>query len=370
MLWQIYSIVNRKLARNGRQYHLPNTVSILIYGNPGIGKTTMACSMPKPIIFDMDRGIHRALNATADVVQATSIRDINEVINSPEITKYETLIFDTIGRLLDFLMIDILEKNHLKKMRIQDYGTLKLDFESLMAVIRNKNKNVVFLAHETEEKLEVNGATTIVKRPDTGVGSAGKSLIKDLDIIGYVRTKDRRRLISFNPDDNFYAKNGYGIEDCEFQVHLSKLIEINGKTIFIEGFADAVGYDIIYDIKTTSADYEIGKYQSSLQHKIYMFCSGMKKFEYLITKIKIGDGTEGDEGKQCENTSPPKDPNIMPLDNFAELYIWRDDYEADIIEAINNFFDWLNAEINEKYREMYEEHWIVKNFKNDGHVYF
>jgi phage nucleotide-binding protein len=201
------------LIKKANEIDLPTTVSILIYGNPGTGKTTMACSMPKPLIFDMDRGIHRALNNTADVVQTKDIKDIYDILNDPSIVNYETLIFDTIGRLLDYLMADILLKNKMSKMRIQDYGTLKLDFDNLMSQIRFKNKNVVFIAHETEEKVEVNGKTVIVKRPDTGVGNSGKGLIKDLDIIGYVRVQDKKPIISFDPDDAYYAKNGYNIQD-------------------------------------------------------------------------------------------------------------------------------------------------------------
>ncbi len=201
------------LIRKANEIELPTTVSVLIYGNPGSGKTTMACSMPKSLIFDMDRGIHRAKNTTADVVQAKSMGDVYEVINSGDINSYETLIFDTLGRLLDFMIVDILSKNKMQKMRIQDYGTLKSDFDNLMSLIRSKNKNVVFVAHETEEKIEINGKTSIMKRPDTGVGSAGKTLIKDLDIIGYVRIQDKRPMISFDPNDDYYAKNGYNIDD-------------------------------------------------------------------------------------------------------------------------------------------------------------
>jgi phage nucleotide-binding protein len=224
------------LIKKANEIDLPNTVSILIYGNPGTGKTTMACSMPKPLIFDMDRGIHRAIS-TADVVQTKDIEDVYNVLNDPAIANYETLIFDTIGRLLDYLVADILKRNKQTKMRIQDYGSLKLDFDNLMAILRNKNKSVVFIAHETEEKVEVNGKTVIVKRPDTGVGNSGKSLIKDLDIIGYVRVQDKRTIISFNPDDNYYAKNGYNIQD---DIIIPKIEKGNENTFFTKLITDKV----------------------------------------------------------------------------------------------------------------------------------
>ena len=201
------------LIKKANEIELPTTVSVLIYGNPGSGKTTMACSMPKALLFDLDRGIHRAKNNSTDVVQVKSMDDVYEVLKSKEIDGYETLIFDTLGRLFDFMVCDILKRNKIAKMRIQDYGTLKIDFDNLISQIRVKNKNVLFVAHETEEKVEINDKTSIVKRPDTGIGSGGKSLIKDLDVIGYVRVQNKRPVISFNPDDDYYAKNGYDLED-------------------------------------------------------------------------------------------------------------------------------------------------------------
>ena len=35
------------------------TFSAIIYGSPGIGKTTLACSAPKPLLIDFDRGVSR-----------------------------------------------------------------------------------------------------------------------------------------------------------------------------------------------------------------------------------------------------------------------------------------------------------------------
>jgi hypothetical protein len=34
-----------------------------------------------------------------------------------------------------------------------------------------------------------------------------------LDILGYVRIVDRKTIVSFNPDESYYAKNGYDIQD-------------------------------------------------------------------------------------------------------------------------------------------------------------
>ena len=41
--------------------------SCIIYGAPGVGKTTLACSAPRPYLIDLDKGIER-VNARHRVV--------------------------------------------------------------------------------------------------------------------------------------------------------------------------------------------------------------------------------------------------------------------------------------------------------------
>jgi hypothetical protein len=48
------------------------------------------------------------------------------------------------------------------------------------------------------------------------------------------------------------------------------------------GKTDVIKADTIYDIKYTSS-YDLGKFQNSIQHRIYLFCSGLPKFSYLIS---------------------------------------------------------------------------------------
>ncbi len=134
------------------------------------------------------------------------------------------------------------------------------------------------------------------------------------------------------------------IKNDEYQVPVQKQINVNGVNILLYGKCDCVGYDIIRDIKSISGEYEIGKYRNSMQHRIYMYCSSIKQFEYLITKIKI---------KEDKDTEKVID--VEPIDNFGEYYAWQDRYESDIYECINNFFDYLK--VNEELGKIYFELW-------------
>lgn len=136
------------------------------------------------------------------------------------------------------------------------------------------------------------------------------------------------------------------IKNDDYQVVVKKNIVVNNINLLLYGKCDCVGYDIIRDIKTTSSDYEIGKYQNSMQHKIYLYClDSIKQFEYLITKIKI-------------KTESDKLISVEPIDNFAEFYTWQDSYESDIFNCIKDFFDFL--ELDKEIKEIYETKWKCK----------
>lgn len=58
-----------------------------------------------------------------------------------------------------------------------------------------------------------------------------------------------------------------------------------GMDFLVFGRMDVIKRDMIYDIKR-SESYEVGKYQGSVQHPIYMYGSGVRKFKYLVTDDK------------------------------------------------------------------------------------
>ena len=76
------------------------------------------------------------------------------------------------------------------------------------------------------------------------------------------------------------VKGGLWQQTCK------KDLQVGNNTFLLYGRMDVVKRDTIYDIKFTSKG-ELGKFLNSSQHLIYLYCSGLPKFRYLIS-----DGTE------------------------------------------------------------------------------
>lgn len=184
----------------------------MIYGQPGCGKSTLACSAPNAVMIDTDGGVMRINGAhqipTLQVTQWEEIAEaMNEVKQTPEI---ESVIIDTVGKMLNFMEEYIkrtasgkkIELNRDGSLSLKGYGKRKQMFIDFIKGVTTLGKNVIFVGHDKEES---RGDETVI-RPEVG-GSSTNDLMKELDLVGYMEMNGNNRTISFTPTDRYYAKN-------------------------------------------------------------------------------------------------------------------------------------------------------------------
>ncbi|MFT6332976.1 MAG: hypothetical protein ACJAW3_001326 [Lentimonas sp.] len=70
-----------------------------------------------------------------------------------------------------------------------------------------------------------------------------------------------------------------------WQESVKKEIEVGGKQFLLYGRTDVIKADTIIDIKYTGK-YDLGKFSSSSQHRIYLYCAELPKFSYLVSNGK------------------------------------------------------------------------------------
>lgn len=115
-----------------------------------------------------------------------------------------------------------------------------------------------------------------------------------------------------------------------WQQSVKKEIKIGNLEFLLYGRTDVIKRDIIYDIKFTS-NYELGKFQDSSQHLIYLYCSELPKFSYLIS-----------DGK----------------DWWKEDYVNDGNVENRIKSMISDFLGYL--ENDKEAGELYFNNWVSK----------
>lgn len=234
------------------------TICVLLYGQPGVCKTTLGLSAPNPALIDFDGGVHRVNPAhQAPTLQVNSYGEYEELLQSGELSKFDTLIVDTAGKMLDYM--DMVITGGVKRgLKLQEYGRRKAMFRAMLSHVSSMGKHIIFIAHEKEEK---DGDTKIV-RPDIGGSSTG-DLIRELDLVGYIQMIGNKRTISFNPNEKFYGKNTCNLESV---INIPVLLDENGIPIAKN------------DLMTTIID----KFVSTQQARINITA----RYEALLTQIE------------------------------------------------------------------------------------
>lgn len=185
-----------------------------IYGGPGIGKTTLAFSMPKPILLnaDSDSALARAANRR-DALDILTIEEMSELLSHPEILDpFDSVIPDPVGGFVDLLGALIIEENPKLgrangDLTQQGWGELKRRFRSWINSQKERKKNILLVSHNREDKASTD---VVYNRPDITGGSKDIAM-RSSDFVGFLYLSGKQRMIDFNPNEAYFAKNPRGL---------------------------------------------------------------------------------------------------------------------------------------------------------------
>ena len=203
------------LVKAGTQQKSEQNFTVIIYGQPGIGKSTLAESAPDPIVIDFDGGMHR-VNAIhrGDYIAVTRYEDVLTDIQIPEVQAAKTIIIDTGGAMIGFLKDYVMRTHSDARTKSGDFNSLKgfgyvkQEFESFTSRIRDiMHKNVVVIFHSNEATAKDG---SIVQRLQCE-GSSKNIVWNACDFGGYMQFVDGKRTISFRGTDEYFAKGCHGI---------------------------------------------------------------------------------------------------------------------------------------------------------------
>lgn len=155
--------------------------------------------------------------------------------------------------------------------------------------------------------------------------------------------------IKFEDDVFAYCEGGDLIEDDSYsscvkevgdivrggiwQESLFAPVSIGLDDYMLFGKSDVIKENWIYDIKF-SKSYDVGKYNDSIQHLVYMYASGIENFAYLVSNGR---------------------------DVWREDYHWNNQSEQTLKVQIANLVEFLKSEPD--FWNLFVNHWNWKNRK-------
>lgn len=196
------------LIKKSNELVIPQTVKMMIYGQAGMGKTTVALSAPKPLLLDFDNGVKRVNLAhleNVDIVQVDNWKEIQQLLqqDQADITPYQTIVVDTIGKMMDYIITHCCGT---RQPQIKDWGRINQEFTWFTRALSSLNKHIVFVAHRDSRK---EGDETVFI-PSLREKSYN-SIVTELDLLGYLEMKSERgvqsRTITFDPTSRNDGKN-------------------------------------------------------------------------------------------------------------------------------------------------------------------
>jgi len=187
--------------------------SMIIYSEPGLGKTTLALSAANPILCDFDRGVLRVrAEHRKQTVEVANYDEFLADLEHPDFQKADTVIIDTAGSAVSMMYAKFDKELNTKDPR-KVYGAIKQEFSRLTGQIRDAmNKNVIYVFHSTEVQ---KGDVTVTRL--LCEGSAKDIVWAPCDFGGRMYRRKGKRYICFTSTDEAFAKGCHGIHG-EFEV--------------------------------------------------------------------------------------------------------------------------------------------------------
>lgn len=202
-------------------------IRLLIAGFPGIGKTTLALSAPRPLYIDVDLSAERInreiLNLAAGVTQPKDYEELRRDLGmgcseielqavKNNLAGFETIVVDTGGKLLNIMgnygrKIEPKYGQRDGSLSLKGYGWLGKEFQRFLDhIIYVLDKHIVIVFHTVEDK---DGDDT--KLRIKAEGSSKNSVWEVMDLGGFMEMRGNQRTIGFSNCERYFAKGTRGI---------------------------------------------------------------------------------------------------------------------------------------------------------------
>lgn len=183
------------------------TINLLVYGDSGVGKTTLAATaaeLGKVLYVDAESGskfINEKYAKNIDILKIDDISILDEVLKPDNIKEYKVVVLDSITEIMKKLVDKA--KGNKEKPSLSDWGNVINEMETYFRRFRDLDKHIILVALSQEKGDE----DLVLRRPSLSGKSLPADLVGIVDICLYLENTQNGRVAYSQPSPKFYAKD-------------------------------------------------------------------------------------------------------------------------------------------------------------------
>lgn len=196
-------------------------ISMIIYGDPGRGKTTLASTLPvgKTIIINTEAGLgpllgtgHVVFNLKTDLTELERLYQHLRTEDHP----FENVVIDNISELQDWMLRTLFKGRGKDFPEVRERGDVATKMKEYITLFRDltteRNMNVIFNAWEETFELERSDAGTATKVGPKVTKGIYQDICGKVDAVGHLEVYEKTgdRFIRFTGTPKMIAK-------CQFK---------------------------------------------------------------------------------------------------------------------------------------------------------
>jgi phage nucleotide-binding protein len=195
-----------------------NGVKVLVYGEAGVGKTSLVRGLPDPVILSAEGGLLSVSDTDFPFIEIGSMAALGEayawLIGSEEANQFQSVVLDSISEIAEVCLSD--EKRDAKDPR-QAYGAMQ---EAITAKIRSfrdiPGKHVYMSAKVEHTKDELGSMLYAPSMPGNKLGQSLPYFFDEVLALRLERDNEGipRRVLQTQPDGLWQAKDRSGRLDA------------------------------------------------------------------------------------------------------------------------------------------------------------
>jgi len=164
-----------------------NGVKILVYGHAGAGKTTLATTMPNPVIISAEGGLLSIKDSNIPYLEVSSMEDLKEAyswLTSPEGQVFDSVILDSLSEIGEVVLI---HEKSLNKDGRAAYGEMAAQMTALIRAFRDLPGKNVLMTAKVEKTADESGR--LLYAPSMPGAKLGQQLPYFFDLVLALRVE-------------------------------------------------------------------------------------------------------------------------------------------------------------------------------------